>query len=300
MITAKGISVGTESVSPRAEETYFKAAVRRMKKDKTALAGTAIIALLVLLAIFAPVVTPYDPAEQNFDELLAPPSWSHPLGTDQYGRDMVTRIIYGCRYALLIGVAVVAIHFVVGVSLGLLAGYYGGWVEMIIMRLVDVMLSIPSVVLAVTIAGFLGGGVQNVIIAVGAIGWRAYTRLVRAQVLAVKEEVFVEAARAIGCGDLRIILRHIMPYTLAPVIAYTSLGIATAILWAAALSFLGLGAQPPTPEWGAMLADGREYMLDAWWIAMFPGLAIMATVIGFNFFGDALRNALDPKTEKRI
>ena len=300
MITAEEISVGNESVNPRAEDTYSKAAVRRMKKDKTALAGTAIIALLVLLAIFAPVVTPYDPAEQNFDELLAPPSWSHPLGTDQYGRDMATRIIYGCRYALLIGVAVVAIHFVVGVSLGLLAGYYGGWVEMIIMRLVDVMLSIPSIVLAVTIAGFLGGGVQNVIIAVGAIGWRAYTRLARAEVLAVKEEVFVEAARSIGCGDFRIILRHIMPYTLAPVIAYTSLGIATAILWAAALSFLGLGAQPPTPEWGAMLADGREYMQDAWWIAMFPGLAIMATVIGFNFFGDALRNALDPKTEKRI
>jgi peptide/nickel transport system permease protein len=278
-------------------DTYLRGAVRRMMRDKAAMAGTAIIVLLVFISLFAPFLTPYNPVEQNLDEMLLPPGWAHPLGTDQYGRDMAARIMYGTRYALLIGVAVVAIHFVVGVSLGLLAGFYGGLVEAIIMRLVDVMLAIPSVVLAVAIAGFLGGGIQNVIIAVGAIGWRAYTRLVRAEVLAIKERTFVEAARAIGCSDMRIVLRHILPYTLAPVIAYTSLGIATAILWSAALSFLGMGAQPPTPEWGAMLADGREFMQTAWWIAMFPGVAIMVTVIGFNFFGDALRNALDPKME---
>lgn len=281
-------------------DTYVKAAFRRMKRDKAALIGTGIIIILLLLAVFAPWVTAYDPNKQNLDVMLEPPSWQHPLGTDQYGRDMAARIVFGTRYALVIGVAVVAIHFVVGVSLGLLAGYYGGWIESIIMRFVDVLLAIPSVVLAVTIAGFLGGGIQNVIIAVGAIGWRAYTRLVRAEVLAAKERSFVESARAIGCSNLRIILRHIMPYTLAPVIAYTSLGIATAILWAAALSFLGLGAQPPTPEWGAMLADGREFMEDGWWVATFPGIAIMITVIGFNFFGDAMRNALDPKTEKKL
>jgi len=208
--------------------------------------------------------------------------------------------VFGCRYALLIGVGVVAIQLAVGVTLGLVAGYYGGFIESIIMRLTDVMLAIPSVVLAVTIAGFLGGGIQNVIIAVGAIGWRAYTRLVRAQVLSAKEETFVESARAIGCNNLRIIMRHILPYSLAPVIAYTSISVGVAILWAAALSFLGLGAQPPTPEWGAMLADGREFMMDAWWIATFPGIAIMITVLGFNFFGDALRNALDPKMERRL
>lgn len=290
----------SKSSQRKRAETHLKGALRRMQKDKGALAGTGIIVILIFLAALGRFITPYDPNEQNYDEMLLPPSLSHPLGTDQYGRDIATRIIYGCRYALLIGVAVVGIHFVVGVSLGLLAGYYGGYVETIIMRLVDVMLAIPSVVLAVAIAGFLGGGIQNVIIAVGAIGWRAYTRLVRAEVLSAKEQVFVEAARAIGCRDLRIILRHIMPYTMAPVIAYTSLGIATAILWSAALSFLGMGAQPPTPEWGAMLADGREYMQDGWWIATFPGLAIMVTVLGFNFFGDAVRNALDPKTEKRI
>lgn len=283
---------------PIKADTYFKGAVRRLKKDKGALAGCIIIAILVVLAIFAPIITPYDPVRQNYDELLLPPSPSHPLGTDQYGRDLVTRIIFGCRYALLIGVGVVTIQIVVGVTLGLIAGYYGGFLDALIMRFTDVMLAIPSVVLAVTIAGFLGGGVQNVIIAVGAIGWRAYTRLVRAEVLTTKEEIFVEAARAIGCGNLRIILRHILPYTLAPVIAYTSLSVAIAILWAAALSFLGLGAQPPTPEWGAMLADGREFLMDAWWIATFPGIAIGITVLGFNFFGDALRNALDPKMEK--
>jgi peptide/nickel transport system permease protein len=263
------------------------------------MAGTVIIGALLLVALFAPWITSYDPVRQNYDELLQPPSLDHPLGTDQYGRDLLTRIIFGCRYAVIIGVGVVCIQLLIGVTLGLAAGYYGGMLEMLIMRLTDVMLSIPSVVLGVTIAGFLGGGIQNVIIAVGAIGWRAYTRLVRAEVLSLKQETFVESARAVGCSQLRIILRHILPYTLGPVIAWSSLAVAIAILWAAALSFLGLGAQPPTPEWGAMLADGREYMMDAWWIATFPGIAIMITVLGFNFFGDALRNALDPKLERK-
>ncbi len=293
-------TVDNNALEAARTDTYVKAAFRRMKRDKAALIGTGIIIILLLSAAFAPWVTPYNPTKQNLDVMLEPPSWQHPLGTDQYGRDMAARIIFGTRYALIIGVAVVGIHFVVGVSLGLLAGYYGGWIETIIMRFVDVLLAIPSVVLAVTIAGFLGGGIQNVIIAVGAIGWRAYTRLVRAEVLSAKQRTFVESARAVGCSNLRIILRHIMPYTLSSVIAYTSLGIATAILWAAALSFLGLGAQPPTPEWGAMLADGREFMEDGWWVATFPGIAIMITVIGFNFFGDAMRNALDPKTEKKF
>jgi len=289
-----------EQAKTPGSESFLEGALRRLIRDKAALAGTAIILALIVLAVFAPWVTRHDPVKQDFGRLLTAPSWEYPLGTDQYGRDVLTRIIYGCRYALIIGLAVSAIHLVIGVVLGLLAGYYGSWVETVIMRLTDVMLSIPSVVLAVVLAGFLGGGVQNVIIAVGAIGWRAYTRLVRAEVLSAKEETFVEAARAIGCSDLRIMFRHVLPYTLGPVIAYTSLGVATAILWAAALSFLGLGAQPPTPEWGAMLADGREYMADAWWIATFPGLAIMVTVLGFNFFGDALRDTLDPKAEGRL
>lgn len=278
--------------------TYFRSALKRLKKDKGALAGLIIIVLIITSAVLAPFLTPFNPLKQNYDDLLSPPSLRHPLGTDQYGRDMLTRILYGARYALLIGVSVVGIQLIVGVTLGLIAGYYGGVVESVIMRLTDVMLSIPSVVLAVTIAGFLGGGIQNVIIAVGAVGWREYTRLVRGQVLSAKEETFVEAARSVGCGDFRIMVYHIFPYTVGSVITYSTISVAVAILWAAALSFLGLGAQPPTPEWGAMLADGREFMMDAWWIATFPGLSIMITVIGFNFFGDALRNALDPKMDK--
>ena len=287
-----------KNTAPRLGETYLRNAFRRMRRDKAALVGTAIILCLVFSGLLAPLITAYDPVKQELNEMLSPPSFKHPLGTDRYGRDVLTRIVYGCRYALIIGVGVVAMQLLIGVTLGLTAGYYGGFVEAVIMRFTDVFLSIPSVVLAMTIAGFLGGGLQNVIIAVGAIGWREYTRLSRAEVLSVKERTFVEAARAVGCGHLGIMIRHILPHTVAPVIAYSALAAGAAILWAAALSFLGLGAQPPTPEWGAMLADGREDMRDAWWIATFPGLAIMVTVLGFNFFGDALRNALDPKTER--
>jgi peptide/nickel transport system permease protein len=279
-------------------ETYLRTAFRRMRRDKSGLAGAAIILALILSAFLAPVLTPYEPVKQNLEEMLSAPSFKHPLGTDRYGRDVLTRIIYGCQYALIIGVGVVAIQLVVGVSLGLTAGYFGGFVEAVIMRFTDVFLSIPSIVLAVTIGGFLGGGVQNVIITIGAIGWRDYARLVRGEVLSAKERTYVEAARAVGCGHLRIMLHHILPHTVGPVIAYSAFAAGVAILWAAALSFLGLGAQPPTPEWGAMLADGREDMRDAWWIATFPGLAIMLVVLGFNFFGDALRNALDPKMYK--
>ncbi len=276
-------------------QSYRQTVFRRLKRDRAAFVGTGIILVLVLGAVLAPVLTVYDPSKQNYNEMLSSPSLKHPLGTDRYGRDVLTRIVYGCRYALVIGVGVVAIQLFVGVTLGLIAGYYGGFMETVIMRFTDVILSIPSIVLAVTIAGFLGGGVQNVIIAIGAIGWRDYTRLVRGEVLSAKERTFVEAARAVGCGHLRIMIHHILPHTVGPVIAYTAFAAGVAILWAAALSFLGLGAQPPTPEWGAMLADGREEMRDAWWIATFPGLAIMVTVLGFNFFGNALRNALDPK-----
>jgi peptide/nickel transport system permease protein len=287
-----------ENQTQPAGETYLRTAFRRIRRDKSGLAGAAIILALILSAFLAPVFTPYDPVKQNLGEMLSAPSFKHPLGTDRYGRDVLTRILYGCQYALIIGVGVVAIQLLVGVTLGLTAGYYGGFVESVIMRFTDVFLSIPSIVLAVTIAGFLGGGVQNVIITIGAIGWRDYARLVRGEVLSAKERTYVEAARAVGCGHLRIMLHHILPHTVGPVIAYSAFAAGVAILWAAALSFLGLGAQPPTPEWGAMLADGREDMRDAWWIATFPGLAIMLVVLGFNFFGDALRNALDPKMYK--
>ncbi len=277
---------------------YRRAVLRRLRKDRGAIAGCVIVFLILLCAVGAQHIAPYDPLKHDYNSMLQAPSLRHPLGADQYGRDLLARIVFGCRYAIIIGGAVVAIQLLTGVSLGLIAGYYGGVLESIIMRMTDVMLSIPSIVLAVSIAGLLGGGLQNVIIAVGAVGWRGYTRLVWSEVLSLKQATSVEAARAIGCGDGRIILRHILPHTAGSVIAYSSFSVAIAILWAAALSFLGLGAQPPTPEWGAMLADGRDFMSDAWWIATFPGLAIMVTVMGFNFFGDALRDALDPKVAK--
>jgi peptide/nickel transport system permease protein len=273
-------------------------ALKRLSKNKLAIAGLLIVVFLVILAVFAPFIAPYNPLKQDYNALFSAPSLEHWLGTDMYGRDMLSRIIHGTKYALLIGVAVVTIQVVIGVPLGLIAGYYGGITESVIMRITDMMLAIPAMVLALAIAGFLGGGLRNVIIAVGAVGWRDYARLVRGEVLSVKKEPYVEAARASGGSNLHIILHHILPNVSASLIVYITLSIPSAILWAAALSFLGLGAQPPTPEWGSMLADGRSFLRRAWWIGTFPGLAIMFTVLGFNFLGDGLNDVLNPKTQR--
>ncbi len=262
------------------------------------MAGFLIVIFLLVLAAFAPFIAPKDPLKQDYSALFSPPSSKHWLGTDMYGRDILSRIIHGTKYALLVGVGVVAIQIAVGVSLGLVAGYYGGAIEAVIMRLTDMMLAIPAMVLALAIAGFLGGGLRNVIIAVGAVGWRDYARLVRAGVLSVREEPYVEAARACGGSNLHVIVHHILPNVSASLVVYITLAIPSAILWAAALSFLGLGAQPPTPEWGSMLADGRSFLRRAWWIGTFPGLAIMFTVLGFNFLGDGLNDVLNPKTQR--
>jgi len=268
-------------------------------RSKLALVGLFIVTVLIVVAACAPWIAPHDPLKHNYMHLMEPPSPSFPLGTDNYGRGILSRIIYGAKYALLLGMAIVAIEGLIGVTLGLLAGYYGKTVEMVIMRITDVMLSIPAIVLALAVAGLLGGGLINVIIAVGVVGWRGYTRLVRSEVLSIKEEFYVEAARASGASNTGIILRHVLPNISTSIIVYMSLSIPSAILWAAGLSFLGLGAQPPTPEWGAMLSNGRDFMRRAWWMTTFPGLAIMFTVLGFNFLGDGLRDALDPKMAGR-
>jgi peptide/nickel transport system permease protein len=271
-----------------------------LKRNKRVTVGLSLILPLIIIATFAPFITPYDPFKQNFDRLLSAPSFDHPLGTDAFGRDILSRIIYGSRYALLIGVAAVSIQVVIGVTLGLFAGYYGGVIGSVIMRITDMMLSIPAMVLALAIAGFLGPGLRNIIIAVGIVGWSGYVRLVYGEVLSVKEEPYVEAIRAAGGANSYIILRHILPNVSSSLIIYITLSIPVAILWAAGLSFLGVGAQPPTPEWGAMLADGRALLRRAWWIGTFPGLAIMLTVLGFNFLGDGLRDALDPKMRRKV
>jgi len=254
-----------------------------------------VLAAMAAAAVLAPWVAPYDPAAQAWEQALRGPSAAHWLGTDEFGRDVLTRIIYGGRISLAVGFLAVAIAAGLGVPLGLLSGFVGGRVDVLVMRVMDVLLAFPAVLLALAIVGALGPGVRNAIIAVGVVAIPAFARVVRGATLVVRAQEYVDAARALGVRLPRIIARHVWPNAAAPVIVQATLGVGTAILSSAGLSFLGLGAQPPTPDWGGMLASGREFMLQAWWIATFPGLAIMVTVLGFNLIGDALRDALDPR-----
>jgi peptide/nickel transport system permease protein len=267
----------------------------RVMQNRFAVFGLVVVVALLFTAVFAPWIAPYEPTEQNYDALKESPSLEHPFGTDTYGRDVFSRVVFGSRYAVFLGVVIVGIEMLIGVSLGLVAGYYGGWTEAGIMRLVDISLSIPAIVLALAIAGMLGGGLFPLIIAVSLVGWRGFARLVRGDVKSVMEEEYIESANAAGLSDLRIITRYVLPNAASSIIVYATLTIPTVILWSAGLSFLGMGVQPPKPEWGAILAAGRGDIDSAWWIATFPGLAIMLTVIGFNGLGDGLRDALDPR-----
>lgn len=274
--------------------------LRRLVRNRLAILGLAFIVLVVMAALLAPFIASYDPLQMNFDELLAPPSRTHLMGTDVLGRDIFSRVIYGSRYALVIGLAVVTLQMVFGAMLGLVAGYFGGPIDSLIMRLVDIIWSIPALVLALALAGAFGGGIPVMILAIAVTGWGQFTRLVRGQVLSLRELEYVSAARAIGASSWRIIFSHILPNSLGPVIVYGTLEMPAAILWSASLSFLGVGAQPPTPEWGAMIAEGRAFISYAWWISTFPGIAIMIVALGFNFVGDGLRDALDPRFERRV
>lgn len=277
------------------KSSHYAVAFRRLKKNKLAMIGLGIVLTLILVAIFAPWIAPYDPTEPNLTNSLAPPSKEHPFGTDRVGRDVFSRVIYGSRIALTVGVLIVAVQAMIGVPLGLLAGYYGGTIDSVIMRIVDILLSIPSLVLALAIASALGPGLYNVIIAFGVIGWTRFARLVRAEVLSIREKEYIEAAKATGERDVAILIKHILPNVMPTIIVIATLTMPSALILASALSFLGLGAQPPTPEWGAILAEGRVYLRQAPWISTFPGLAIMFTVLGLNFLGDGLRDALDPR-----
>jgi peptide/nickel transport system permease protein len=267
---------------------------RRLLRSKSAIIGSSIIIILVSLALLAGVIAPYNPIKQNFRIQLQPPSLSHPLGTDEFGRDIFSRTIYGARWALLAGLLADSIALVLGVTIGLIGGFYGRRVDAGIVWLTDVMLAFPYLLLAMIIVAIFGPGLINAMIAIGIVYVPQYARLVRGTVLSLKEKEFIEAARCLGVPTYRIILRHVLPNSVAPIIVMATLAIGWAIVQTAGLSFLGLGAQPPTPEWGAMLAGGRNYMLSAWWIATFPGLAIVVTVIGFNLLGDGLRDTLDP------
>jgi dipeptide transport system permease protein len=269
-----------------------------------AVAGLAVVVTVLLLAAFAPLLAPYSPTLTNNAAFLQPPAWqtggtwAYPLGTDAIGRDILSRLIYGARLSLLIGIAVVALSIVVGIALGLIAGFFRGVTEIAIMRLMDIILTLPSLLLAIVIVAILGPGLMNAMLAVAVVVLPHYVRITRAAVITETSKDYVTAARANGATRLRLMFNEVLPNCSAPLIVQASLGVSTAILDAAALGFLGLGAQPPASEWGTMLADAREFVLRAWWVVTFPGLMILITVLAFNLLGDGLRDALDPKLKR--
>ncbi|MGH2374341.1 MAG: ABC transporter permease [bacterium] len=267
----------------------------RLARHRTASAGLVVIALLVLAAFFAPWLFSEDPSEAYFDRVLQPPSQAHILGTDQLGRDLFTRVVYGARVSFLIGILAVVFSAALGVPVGLISGYYGGTIDIAVQRLVDVMLAFPGFLLALTLIAVLGVGITNVVVAVGLATAPVYVRLVRGVALSIRAQTYVEAAHALGASAGRIIFRHVLPNSLAPLIVQSTLQLGTAIVTAAGLGFLGLGVKPPTPEWGTMLGEGQTYLFSSWYIATFPGVAIFLAVMAFNLLGDGLRDALDPR-----
>lgn len=293
--TVSAASAGVSNDKATAKRSWAVETWKRLSKNRAAVAGGAMVLLFVLIAALAPVIAPYDPSLPNFMDRLQAPSARHWLGTDPLGRDMLSRIVYGSRYSLLTGLVSVGIAALLGTVLGLVSGFYGKWTDMIIMRFMDMLLAFPGILLAIAIISVLGRGLFNAMIAVGLYSIPSFARVVRGSVLSLREQEFVQGARAVGATNARIIFRHILPNITTPVIVLSTMRLGTTILAAAALSFIGLGAQPPTPEWGAMLSGGRDYLRVAPHITTFPGLAILLAVIGFNLFGDGLRDALDPK-----
>ena len=268
---------------------------RRLRRSRTAVAGAGIVMIFVLLAILAPVLVPYNPIQGNLNDRLQSFSQSHWLGTDELGRDLLSRILYGARVSLQIQIVAVVLALIVGVLLGSLSGYLGGYVDSIIMRCMDILLAFPGIFLALGIIAALGPGLLNLMFAAGISSIPQFARIVRASILSLKEREFVDAALALGSGSNRVMFRHLLPNCLAPIIVQSTLRMATVLLTASGLSFLGLGVQPPMPEWGAMLSNSRSYLIVAPHVATIPGLAIMVVVVGFNLFGDGLRDTLDPR-----
>jgi dipeptide transport system permease protein len=301
MATSSPLASGAKTAAPPGPWREFWTA---FSANRGAVIGLATIVALLLVALFAPWIAPHAPNETNSAVFLKPPAWqqggsmSYLLGTDAIGRDILSRLMFGARLSLSIGVAVVALSVVVGVVLGLVAGFFRGVLEIAIMRLMDIVLTLPSLLLAIVIVAILGPGLVNAMLAVAIVVLPHYVRITRAAVIAEVSRDYVTAARVSGAGTLRLMFSEVLPNCAAPLIVQASLGISTAILDAAALGFLGLGAQPPSPEWGTMLADAREFVLRAWWVVTFPGLAILAAVLAFNLLGDGLRDALDPKLKR--
>ncbi|HEU5431008.1 MAG TPA: nickel transporter permease, partial [Thermomicrobiales bacterium] len=279
----------------RRRDRFDRDAARRLARDKGAMAGLIVVAVLIVVAIAAPHITPYPPNDQSFRIKLKPPSAAHWFGTDEFGRDIFSRVLVGTRIALWVGIVPVAVALVVGVAAGLIAGYYGGAIDSIAMRLIDIILAFPWLLLAIGIMAILGPGINNVVIAVAIVYIPSFARIVRGSVLSIKEKEYVEAARAAGLPAPQIMTRHVLANAWAPIIVIATLSIGQAIIYAAGLSFIGLGTQPPDADWGVMLSSGREYLRQAPWLGGFPGLAILVAVLAFNLFGDGLRDALDPR-----
>ncbi|BBK40993.1 peptide ABC transporter permease [Allostella vacuolata] len=269
--------------------------LRPFKTDRKAQFGVVVLVLLLVCAVFGPMLSPYDPTETSFDLTLSPPSLSHPLGVDDLGRDVLSRLIVGAQVSIVVGLSTVAISLVIGVTLGLLAGYFGGWIDFVVMRYIDLQWAFPNFIIAVYMVAVFGTGLWNVIIAVSLAYLDDFARIARGMVLTIKQEQYIDAARTVGCSHWRILLRHVLPNAGAPLIVQATVSVSYAILAEAGLSFLGLGVDADTPTWGLILAEGRTFISRAWWLGVFPGLFIMLTVLSINFVGDALRDALDVK-----
>jgi peptide/nickel transport system permease protein len=297
-VPARAIALPVERAPARRE---WVALLRRLARRRTALFGLVVVALVLVAALGAPWLVGWDPIEQDITHRLAPPGSQdpagrvHALGTDHLGRDILARIVFGARPALMVGFAAVAISGLLGMGVGLLSGYFGGRIDDVFMRLADIQLAFPFILLAIAVIGVLGPSLPVIIVVIGVSSWVVYARVVRGSVLSLREREFVQAALALGSRDGRVLLRHILPNALTPWLVVATLDMARVIVIESALSFLGLGVQPPTPTWGGMLADGRVYISTAWWLATFPGLAILFTVLGINLFGDGLRDTLDPR-----
>lgn len=296
---ARSIAPTTGELKAKAQVSERRKTFNQLLHHRAATAGGVVLILLIILAVFGSLLAPFDPLKQQYSEVLQSPSRAHWFGTDQFGRDVLSRVIIGARQSLLVAAIAIAIAASLGVLAGLITGYFGGWIDVVIQRLIDIQLAFPGVLFALAVVTVLGPGLRNAMIAVGISLIPSYARMVRGSVLSARENAYVDAARVIGAGNSRIITRHILPNIAAPVMVLATISIAWAILIGSSLSFLGLGAQLPNPEWGLDLAASRDYLREAWWMSTFPGLAIMLTVISVNLLGEGLRDVFDPRLRNR-
>ena len=292
-------ALATDGTSKRNKTRWLTLTLRGYVRNWTAVAGATLIILFTIVAVLAPWVSPYDPNISDFDHLLEAPTWEHPMGTDDLGRDILSRAIHGGRVSLQVAVLAIGIASVVGVTTGVVAGYFGRWVDTVIMRIADTLMAMPGLVMVIVLVGVLGPSLRNAMLAIAILYIAPFARIVRANTLSIRELEYVQAARAVGASDVRIMFTAVFPNTLSPIIVMISLAAGIAILIEAGLSFLGLGIQPPQPSWGGMLAQGRQFIEQSWWMTTFPGLIIFVTVLSLNFIGDGLRESLDPKQRRR-